>query len=61
MSTAIRATAEDIGKDWIWLYQQLPFDPPRDYKERERDIERTYSYIARINQCNDEFNFIQAC
>lgn len=28
-----------IGKDWRDLYQQLPFEPPREARQRTRDIE----------------------
>ncbi len=39
MEQACKITADDIGKDWVWLYQKLPFVPTRDYQNRNKDIE----------------------
>lgn len=36
---AFRLTSDSIGKEWRHLYHQLPFDPPRDIQQRERDLE----------------------
>ncbi|KAK2147180.1 hypothetical protein LSH36_565g02049 [Paralvinella palmiformis] len=39
LDTAFKITARDVGKDWVWLYRQLPFKPPRDSIVRNMDIE----------------------
>jgi len=47
---AFRITSDGIGKDWIWLYQTLPFNPPRDTKQRERDVEsKWYLFLTPVS------------
>lgn len=41
---AFEITSDSIGKDWADLYQQLPFQPPRDSLQRTRDIESQLFY-----------------
>ncbi|KAL8573333.1 hypothetical protein ACOMHN_032795 [Nucella lapillus] len=36
---ACKLTAADIGKDWAFLYNKLPFDPARDRITRSHDIQ----------------------
>nr|KAG5698423.1 hypothetical protein BaRGS_006618 [Batillaria attramentaria] len=36
---AVRVTAADIGKDWAFLYNKLPFTPERDMITRSHDIQ----------------------
>ena len=39
---AIDVAAAGVGKDWNKMYQQLPFNPPRNTQRRIQDIERNY-------------------
>ncbi|KAK7087491.1 chromosome partition protein Smc-like [Littorina saxatilis] len=36
---AFRVTAADIGQDWAFLYNKLPFTPERDMNTRSHDIQ----------------------
>ena len=39
LKDAMKIASEEVGKDWTYLYQKLPFAPSRDFEKRSHDIE----------------------
>ncbi|KAI0238459.1 hypothetical protein LSAT2_010831 [Lamellibrachia satsuma] len=51
LEEAFKITAAEMGKDWMKLYQQLPFVPARDQMQRTRDLEVIDRNSRRMRSC----------